>query len=392
MAGLRVRYLYLGEGEFLAPAEVRWDGAGRIVSLRRARGTSAVADVVLMPGLVNAHVHLQLAPLAHKPRSFQAWLSAVMAARAGVRASDYRSQARRSLQQLLAEGATAVGEIDSTGQSPSVLRRLPVAGRCYQEVTGFDVRGRQARVLVGQRHLAGSPRCPAGLSPHAPYSVSAGVLRAARARHRALAIHTAEVPEEQQFLRTGRGPFAELLESLGRMPADFVPPGVGAVRHLERIGLLRSGTQLVHCQELERGDAARIAAGGAAVTVCPGTIEYFGRKPPPVGRWVAAGIPVGLGTDSIASNQRLSMARELALAARFWPSLSPTTLLAMATRHGATALHRPGLGKISRGGAADFFSITAGSADPGRILEEFVDGDRRVAQTWLRGRRVAQRR
>ena len=392
MASLRVRYLYLGDGEFLSPAELQWDQAGRIVSLRRARGSSRIADVALFPGLVNAHVHLQLAPLARQQRSFLAWLRAVMAARVGAKGSDYRSQAGRSLRQLVAEGTTAVGEIDSTGQSPSVLRRVPVAGRCFQELTGFDLQGRQARSLVGQRRQSGTPRCPSGLSPHAPYSVSPALMRAALAKGQPLSIHAAEVPQEQQFLRTGRGPFAELLESLGRLPESFQPPGVGAVRYLEQLGLLRPGVQLVHCQELERGDARRIAASGAAVTVCPGTIEYFDREPPPVARWLAAGISVGLGTDSIASNKRLSMARELALAASYWPSLSPDALLTMATRHGATALNRRGLGKLARGGAADFFSVSADSARPDRVLTEFVFGRRAILQTWLRGRKVRPQR
>jgi len=385
---LRARYLYLGDGEFLAPAELVWDRVGRIAALRCARGPAPIADVALFPGLVNAHAHLQLGPLARKPRGFMAWIRAVMRSRAEVSTADHRARATWALRELVMTGTTAVGEIDSTGQSPAALRRVPLAGRCFQELTRFHLDRRAARALVVRRARVGSPRCPSGLSPHAPYSVSPELMAAAAAHGRSLSVHTAEVPEEQQFLRTGRGLFADLLAALDRLPPGFRAPGVGAVRYLSALGLLRPGTQLVHCQELERGDAARIARSGASVTVCPGTIDYFGRQPPPVPKWLAAGIPVALGTDSIASNERLAMPRELALAASWWPELSPAELLSMATRHGAAALRRPGLGKLRRGGAADFFSVAAASSRPQEILEEFVSGCRAVGATWLRGRAV----
>jgi cytosine/adenosine deaminase-related metal-dependent hydrolase len=281
---------------------------------------------------------------------------------------------RASLAELLAEGVAAVGEIDSSGVSWRELERSSMAGRCYRELTGFHLATAAARALVRERWpQARSGPCAAGLSPHAPYSVSAALFAAAAARSRHLSIHCAEAAEEQDFLRRGRGPFADLLASLGRLPTGFRAPGVGAVRWLEQLGVMRPGTQLVHCQELERGDAARIAGAGASIVVCPGTIEYFGRRQPPVRSWLRAGIPVALGTDSRASNRGLSMRAELQVAARLWPELTPRQLLAMATTAGGRSLGRPRLGRLQVGDRADLLVLpSCGGFDA--TLAAFVQG------------------
>lgn len=371
---LAARFVVLDPERVLAPGELVWDAFGRLQSVRRARGS--VADVCVLPGLVNAHAHLQLSPLADAPRAFLPWVAAVMAQRAATTAGVERSQLRASIEATWRGGATAVGDIDSSGLALAELAAAGLAGRSYRELTGFHLDRRGANALLRERRQRAIGAVAVGWSPHAPYSVSPALFEAAAAARRHLAVHCAELPEEQQFLHTGKGPFADLLQQLGRLPADFVPPGVGAVRWIERLGLLRPGTLLVHGQELERGDVPRIAESGASLAVCPGTIAFFGRTPPPVPRWLAAGIPVALGTDSQASNDGLSMQRELQRAAAFWPELSPPQLLAMATRHGARGLGRPGLGRLVRGGRADFVVLSAiGRYDPWQAFVAFLGGE-----------------
>lgn len=384
---LLVRSIVVGGGQTLAPGEIVWDADGRIVRLRRAR--RAEHDLCLLPGLVDAHVHLQLEPLAAgaAPRAFVPWVTAVMASQRDATPVQQRQRARRALAALLRSGTTAVGEIDSSGESLPVLARSRFAGRCYRELTGFHLDAQGSRDLVRQRLAPAAGVFAAGLSPHAPYSVSAALFAAARRRSRYLAVHCAETPEEQEFLRRGSGPFRDLLQRLGRLPPDFRPPGTGAVRWLERLGVLGSATLLVHCQELERGDVARIAAAASPVVVCPGTIEWFGRTPPPVGRWLRAGIAVALGTDSRASNHGWSMQRELRLAATFWPELRPAQLLAMATENGGVALGRRGLGQLRRGGRADFVAVR-GAGTPDQVLERFVHGAAEPDHVVVGGQRV----
>ncbi len=380
---LRARHVVLGPQQTLSPGEIEWDARGVITAVRRARG--AVQDLLVMPGLVDAHVHLQLEPLASVERRFLPWVRAVLAARAARTKRADRASAVAALRQLLAAGTTAVGEIDSTGLSPAALRQVPLHGRCYQELTGFHLDARAARARIAERTADGSGRSTAGLSPHAPYSASAALIQAAAQRRRHLAIHCAEVPEEQQFLRNGTGPFAELLAQLGRLPAGFRAPGVGVVRYLQSLGVLGPRTQLVHCQELERGDVRILSASRTPVVVCPGTIEWFGRTPPPVAKWLREGIVVALGTDSRASNTTLSMPAELARAACLWPDLHPAAILHMATAHGASSLGLRHVGRIARGRSADLCAIAAGHDQANRLIAEFVHGALPIAATWLAG-------
>ena len=354
---LGARSIWLSPGVELSPGEIRWDSAGRVVAIGPPRGP--VADLCVFPGLVDAHTHLQLAPVDDAPREFVPWAGAVLAARAATTAREHAARARAAALALLGEGVTAVGEIDSTGLSPGALAATAIGGRCYQEVTGFDLDAAGARQRVRERRVRGTPLLGAGLSPHAPYSVSKPLFAAAAAASRHLSIHCAETAEEQRFLNVGDGPFADLLRALGRLPDDFQAPGVGAVRWLERLGLLRASTQLVHCQELEPGDIEIIARARCPVVVCPGTIAWFGRTPPPLEQFLRAGISVGLGTDSRASNATWSLRRALADAAQIWPGIAPERLLGMATAGGARALSQPGIGRFCVGGRADLLAVPA---------------------------------
>ena len=384
MKVLRARHIFDG-ARWISPGELSWDEGGAILAVRRAPRGARIRDLAILPGLVNAHAHLQLDAVGEAPSTFVDWIGQVMAARGRTQPSTLVASAVRSLRELLDDGCTAVGEIDSSGLSKKALLRVPFAGRCYQEVTGFHLDASASKALVAARRQDGTAACLGGMSPHAPYSVSAALFRACQSTRQPLSVHAAELPEEQQFLREGTGPFRELLERLGRLPAGFCAPKVGAIRWLEQLGLLRPTTLLVHCQELERGDAARIAAAGAPIVVCPGTMRYFGRRPPPVPDWLRRGIPVALGTDSRASNESMSMRSELARAAAMWPSLRPQELFAMATTHGGLALRRKGLGLLRKGLRADFFAVHGTEESTEAILAEFVHGSRAPVATWLAG-------
>jgi cytosine/adenosine deaminase-related metal-dependent hydrolase len=381
-----VRWLYQGGGSFAGPVEVCWGADGRITRLSSSRDRAL--DVVVFPGLVNAHAHLQLRSRPGLPRDFVPWVRAVMRDQRSRHASDLGRSVEQNARALLREGVTAVGEIDSTGCSVAALARVGATGRCYQEVTGFHLRGAAAGRWIRERDRMTAGRVRPGLSPHAPYSISADLLRAALRSRRYVSIHLAEVADEQELLRRGRGPFRDLLAELGRLPDGWRAPGVGAVEWLAMHDALRPTTQLVHCQHLLRGDAERIAASGAGITVCPGTITWFRRPAPPIERWLRLGIPVSLGTDSAASNTELSMRRELAQAARLWPGLSPVDLLALATEGGARVVGCPGLGRIRRGLPFDAFAVDVAGRSPVDVLQDFVHGQSDAARVWLAGRAV----
>ena len=310
------------------------DPVGRIVGVSRCRWRDAPPRLIL-PGLVNAHVHLQLPALPRRHRSFSTWVRAVLRERGQSTPEDHRRRAAAALRELVGDGVTAVGEVDSTGESPAVLRAVPVGGRCYQEVVGFDLANKAAASLVRERMIPGSRQCPGGLSPHAPYSVSPSLFRAVVRAGRPMTVHVAETPEELEFLQRGRGPFRDLLEELDRLPAGFRPPGQGAVAFLDSLRLLSSRSLLVHAQHVSPDEVELIRRRRAPVVVCPGTIRYFRRRPPPVPRWLQQGICVALGTDSRASNETLSLRHELSIARSLWPGLNSESLVSMVTGNGS---------------------------------------------------------
>jgi aminodeoxyfutalosine deaminase len=382
----RAQFLLVSPGRCFAPGELRVAG-GRVLGAGPVRGGRVPARAIL-PGLVNAHVHLQIPPLSRVRRQFLPWVRAVMAQRGKRVDTEDLRRAAATIRELLRDGVTALGEVDSTGLSPRVLREVPVGGVCYQELTGFDLGPTASRGLVRRRETPGSRHCRGGLSPHAPYSVSRALFRAARARRVPLAVHAAETPEEIQFLHDGRGPFADLLERLGRLPEGYRPPGVGAVALLHRLGILDDRTTLIHCQHLTADEVDLVRARRTPIVVCPGTIDYFRRQPPPVPDWLDAGVTVALGTDSIASNTHMSIRHEMALARRMWPSLAPETVLAMATAHGGEALDSASLGTLRRGAPASFLTVPI-ERDASACLESFTHGALGPREVFLRGERVA---
>ncbi len=366
------------------------DRGGRIIGVRADSGRPSPTRAIF-PGLVNAHAHLQLGELARAPRRFVPWLRAVIGAR-GTDVSAVRvaaeAQTEASLTALLAEGCTAVGEIDSLGTSPAILARRDVAGRCYQELLGFDLDASQARALVRRRARPGSRACGAGLSPHAPYSVSAALVSAADRAAAHLSIHVAESVEEIELLRAGTGPLRRVLEDLGKWPRHAQAPRATPIAWLDALGILSRRCLLVHAQHATDRDIETVAARGAPVAVCPSTIRFFGRPPPDIGHWRRAGVVVALGTDSAASRAgALSMRTEMALAAKMWPDLSAEQILTLATREAACAIGRPGLGRIAIGGRADLCAVELPRRwTPASALAGFVRGDLPLAATWLAGR------
>lgn len=382
---LRAAHVWAGPGRCWSPGRVVIDARGVVRAVGPARGARGVEPWLLTPGLVNAHAHLQLASLAG-PRDFLAWLRAVIASRR-VDTHAVAAQTRRSALELLRQGCTAVAEMDAVGNSPGVLAELGVAGRCYQEVLGFTLDATSARSLLHGRQRSPQRRSWAGLAPHAPYSCSTALLRAAARARRPLSVHIAEHEAELELLRDGRGPFRELLEDLGRWPAGWRAPGCSPVEWLRRADALRADTLLVHAQHVSAADLAAIAACQASVAVCPPTLDYFGRQPPPVARWLRAGINVALGTDSAASCEGpLSMPGVMAQARRMWPSLHPQTVLAMATIRAARAIACPSLGAIRLGAPADLcaFAVTS-AAHANEAIDAATAGAARVVGVWSAG-------
>jgi cytosine/adenosine deaminase-related metal-dependent hydrolase len=301
---------------------------------------------VLLPGLVNTHTHLELTGLAGRisEREFAAWIRRLRQVKVERRHEEFLVAAREGLADCWAAGVTTVAD---TGDSGAVIQALAEAGGsgiAYQEVFGPDpddcwasLEALQRRVRELSRFTTGRVRL--GVSPHAPYTVSAPLYQAvagwASAEGLPLAVHLAESVAETELLRSGGGPFGDAWRLRGiPMPA---PLGCTPVEWLDRHGVLGAGTLCIHVVQAEPGDVARLARSRAAVASCPLSNGAHGHGAAPLGSLIAAGIRVGLGTDSVVSVGSLDLLAE-ARAARALAPLTAGAALELCTLGGARAL------------------------------------------------------
>ena len=307
-----------------------------------------LGDAAILPGLINAHTHLELSWLAGRiapAPSMHLWIQSLMAAR---RESPHEDMQRVSAAMALgvarAQGTLAFGDISNALVTVGVLADGAPGSVIFHELLGFAPHDAGARAEDGARRVEEAaearPLRP-GLAPHAPYSVPpelfAAIGRTAHARGLPSSVHVGESPEELEFLMTGGGPIAAMLQALGVWNDDWRAPGCGPVDYLDRLGVLRPGLLAVHGTHLNRTELGTLAARGCVIVSCPRSNRWVGSGEPPLDDFYASGAVVAFGTDSLASVASLDMFAELA-AARAISSVSDAQLLHSATRGGAKAL------------------------------------------------------
>lgn len=339
---------------------------------------------VILPALVNAHVHLELSGLrgAVPPApSMPRWVDRLLERRAEAGPPD-PGAIRRAVAEARASGTGLLGDVGNTMAAVPILARAGLSARFFREVLAFPDAGAAVEVDaaaadLGSVDAAGGLRV--GLAAHAPYSVGPGALAAmdAAARDRfpgPRSIHLAESPEELEFLRSGRGPWRDLLERLGRWDPGWTPPRCEPVEYLDRRGWLREGLVVVHGVQLTDPELRRLAERGVSLVTCPRSNAWTGVGHPPVERFLRAGVRLAVGTDSLASVPDLNLFSELALMRRLAPSAPARRLLACATLHGAEALgFDDELGAIAPGRRADLIGVRV-PADAGDVEEYLLGG------------------
>lgn len=355
---------------------------GRIVSTGRwsdlrsssARRVTDLGEVVLLPGLVNAHCHLDYTSMAGQlvpPRSFTDWIKSITELKAGWSDADFAESWQLGARMLIETGTTTVGDIEAV---PDLLPRMweatPLRVVSFLEMTG--VRSRRSPELILKEacdRIASLPSrgSRAGLSPHAPYSTTPHLLRLsgekARQRHWRLTVHVAESREEFDMFTLRRGPMFSWLSQNERDMSDC--GGISPVTHLLRAGVLGDNLLAIHVNYLRPGDASSLARHGAHVVHCPRSHAYFGHEPFPFEELSRQRVNVTIGTDSLATvlkgrreTVRLDMFAEMSAFANRHPGVRPSSILRMATVNGAKALGLAGeIGCITSGASADFVTI-----------------------------------
>ncbi len=309
-------------------------------------------DAVLMPGLINAHTHLELSHLAHlsqepSPTSFTGWIGHMLAERTKADADKKTIQdaARAVLVEQQRQGVIAIADISNTGLIRELIPEFPGHLLCLKEYLGLRA-SELAASLSSLKEEAGYPDHPdICCTAHAPYSTHIDLLRALKNRTTRLgqifSIHVAESTAEHDMISQGKGEMRNFLEQRGFWESSFRPTGSdskGSVSYLHQHGLLDSRTLCVHCIHVTGQEIDLLAETDAKVCLCPGSNRYLGVGTAPVEKYLRKGILPALGTDSLTSNPELSIWREMRLLADEHPTIDPADILRMATLGGAEAL------------------------------------------------------
>jgi cytosine/adenosine deaminase-related metal-dependent hydrolase len=382
---------------------------GRIVGVGGARDMRAahpdaedrveLGSALLLPGLVNAHTHLELTGLGQLPRpgTFVDWILDLRARL--MRVTDlagFQDQGTRAgVGHCLKFGVTTVGDITlNSAITRGTLREAGMTGVSFGEVLGMAGRRGQleGRLAAAIDRTFEGDGLRVGIEPHAPYSLDLpGYRRCVEEAKRydlPLATHLAETADEAAFLADGSGEFARLWRALGDWREDVPRFGGGPVRAMASVGLLDRAVVLAHVNYVSDEELALLADSRASVVYCPRTHAYFGHPPHRFAEMLEMGINVALGTDSAASAPDLNLLEEARQVHRLRPELPVSLLFELITTRGARALRMVGeVGRLAVGMRANYCALEVRGGDP---LREILEGDAAVVDVgWAKGQAAA---
>jgi cytosine/adenosine deaminase-related metal-dependent hydrolase len=354
---------------------------GRIVEYGRGRPDGGdvrdLGRVALLPGLVNAHTHLELSHLRGRvppATEFLTWIRQVVSLRREqpvVLAPAVADGIADGIRETLACGTAVVGDISNTLETYDPLRASPLAGIVFYELIRFSAPDPSAVVAEAVARLAALPsaqRFRASLAAHAPYSVAPAMFRAMRTalnrvENSRCSVHLSESRDETEFIAHGTGAWRQFLHDVGAWEPSWRPPGGSPVAYLDSLGVLDDRMLAVHGVQMTPDDLIRLADRGATLVTCPRSNARTGAGAPPIEAFYASGVAVAVGTDSLASTPDLSVFAELAAMRALAPSVAAARLLDSATRQGARALGVDAdYGTLERGRRARLLAVAVPDA------------------------------
>lgn len=361
--------------------------AGRVAAV--GSGGAAGHDLgsaALLPGLVNAHTHLELSYLRDTvPPSgeFVEWIRQVVGAqrRTDPHSPPVAAAIHAGIDECVRSGTVLVGDISNTLAAFDPLTRSPLGGVVFHELIRFSAPDPDAFVAEACERieaLGSHPRVRASLAAHAPYSVAPrlfGAIRRAMDRYPSapFSVHLSESRDEVELIAKGTGAWKMFLEQVGAWDPQWIAQGGSPVAYLDACGFLDPRLLAVHGVQMTGDDLARIASAGATLVACPRSNARTGAGVPPVSAFYASGVRVAVGTDSLASTPDLNLFSELAALRALAPDVPAARLLASATREGARAL----------GFDTDYGTIEPGKS--GRLLAVSVPGSVTDVEEYLVG-------
>ena len=394
---IRARTVVSMEGAPLDDGAVVVDGnritaAGRFEDLRQnAKGDIVdLGEVILLPGLINAHCHLDYTGLRGKiarQSSFSNWIRAINAEKATLTESDYIESIRAGFREALRFGTTTIANLTAF---PRLVGAMPEPIRTWWFGELIDVRNPdQADRIVNETAESLAATKHWGLAPHAPFTASARLYarceEIAEDKNIVLTTHLAESSEEMQMFRDATGPAFDFLKEIGRPMDDC-----GTRTPLSLFLQNRARTDrwiIAHLNELDAADFDLLAKTPKFHIVhCPRSHSFFDHQPFALARLRALGFNICLGTDSLASNSDLSLFAEMRELLRKNPALAPRDVVEMATTNGAAAIdQRDLLGVIRAGANADLIALPDASSSSGDVFEKVVAFEGTISWIMLNG-------
>ena len=393
-------------GGAIAVADGRIVAAGPLDLLRAEYGAPVreFPGSVIMPGLVNAHTHLELTHFSswklrkgidYSPRTYVDWVIQVIKIRRSLSRPELEHSLREGIRVSLECGTTTIGEIVSDRSLIPVYEEADIFGRLFLEAIGQDA-GRNSTLLddIGKAiaSFAGG-RCQPGLSPHAPHTLAPAFLQelAGLAHGHSLpsVIHLSESREEADFMHDSSGKIAELLYPFADWESYIPSPRrTTSAAWLDSLDVLGPLTSAVHCVHITPDDAHLLKERGVTAILCPRSNERLAVGKAPVPLLKNCGIPLALGTDSLASNDSLSLWDEMRFLRReFSGFFIPDEVLEMTTLGAAKALHLESeAGSLERGKRADFLVLTPPRMTSANDLAEALIEESRLDEVFVGGK------
>jgi aminodeoxyfutalosine deaminase len=327
---------------------------------------------VLIPALINAHTHLELTALKNKAitgGSFIDWVKSLITQREFIGTDLLLSAAADGITELIETGTLFIGEVSSLKITKQLFLDSAINGIWFEEYIG------NSEDLNECAHVA--PLKKISISGHAPHTTAPSLLEKLKQKTRQhdlpFSIHLAESEEEVEFLRTGKGAWADLLNERGIDVSHWNPSGESPVQYADRLGILDEKTIAIHLIHSTQKEFEILSNKGIQVCACPrSNMKLHGRLPDLTGMFNAGILPC-LGTDSLASNDSLNMFDEMKFIAEHFPKISSEKIFAMATINGSIALGiNKHAGSLEPGKTASFLYSPIDALDQKTLLEKLI--------------------
>jgi cytosine/adenosine deaminase-related metal-dependent hydrolase len=354
-----------------------------------------LGNSAIVPGFVNTHTHLELTQLnkcINYNGNLTDWIRQLVNAKKEWSESDYQSSIRSGIENSLESGTTTVADITRNGLALKELQKSKIRKTLFYELIDFNPDSAESTIVNFKEIIEDvkhNDLLSIGIFPHAPYTVSKELYRRCKTVSRELRIsiatHISETLDEAEFLTRGSGNFVSLLKDFD-MLNNWKPPGLRPVNYMKNIGFLENGCILIHCNYLSGDEVDQIEESNSTIVFCPRSHKYFRHKDHPFYKLGNRDINVALGTDSLVSNDSLSILDEMKYIYTQHKTSKPQDILYMGTIAGAIALRlNSKIGRLEEGYDADIAVIDIKNETVNNVYDGIFSQDSECVLTVVSG-------